>query len=187
MISSPSPHRKCLRPPERHDISCKLLITMLALALTGCPVPIDSADGNADDPDPSSDLPIESPVVTVHFRNLTSNTAVDVEFFLTKEPVGTLPDDLLQEPFRRRAEIGVAGTGIIEPRTEDIVTIECGPHLILATAGGRFLDNDSGEQVGTGPARWVQESALGICGHSVAFDFLQTADAVFETRIRLVD
>jgi len=165
----------------------RIFAAVLLCFSLGCPIVVEPGGGNPADYDAMNDLPAETPIVTVHFRNLTLADAVNVEFYLVNEPLALVPDDLFSEDYARRAQIGVAGTGIIEPLTEDVVTFECGPDLVLGTTGGTFLDNESGDHRGVGSVRWVQQSALGVCGHMVFFDYQAIGDAEFETVVRIAD
>jgi hypothetical protein len=124
-------------------------------------------------------VPREAPVaggtavetVRIDFWNLSRTAAVDVEFFAANEPLATLPDDLWVPAYRVTASVGVAGTGILEPGNQDSIEFACMPGLTVGTAGGRFLDNETGEFIGSGTARWVQEQPLGLCGSTVTLVF----------------
>ena len=121
-------------------------------------------------------VPRETPelvpdTVLVQFWNLSPDLAVDVEFFVTSEPAPAIPNDLFLPANRITASIGVAGTGILEPGKEDSIEIPCTQTLTLGTSGGRFLDNDTGEVVGHGTPRWVQEHPLGLCDSVVTVVF----------------
>ena len=124
-------------------------------------------------------------VVRVRFLNLTASNAVDVEFFATNEPIATLPDDLFLPANRITASIGVAGTGILEPANQDTIDFPCTPTLTLGTLGGSFVDNETGEPLGMGTARWAQEQPLGLCGGVVTFVYSKNneQDGSFRTRM----
>ncbi len=102
--------------------------------------------------------------------------AVNVEFYSATGPLATLPDDLFVEENLVTVDIGVAGTGILEPFDTDSLLLPCGSELIIGTTGGTFSDNGSGEVRGTGDARWIQASAVGFCGREVVFDYIGVAD-----------
>ena len=124
-------------------------------------------------------------VVRVRFVNLTSDNAVDVEFYASNEQFATLPDDLFMPANRISASIGVAGTGILEPANQDTIEFPCTPTLTLGTMGGSFVDNETGEARGIGTARWAQEKPLGLCGGSVTFVYSRNdeQDDAFRTRM----
>ena len=148
---------------------------MSALATTtGCdvelgagpPAPGDaSALGEGDRDQPTADA------VIVRFRNLTLSDAVNVEFYATNDPLETVPGDLFLPQNLVTASIGVAGTGIVQPRTEDAIALPCTANLTLGTAGGSFSDNESGEPRGLGIPRWAREGPLALCGAVVTFEF----------------
>ena len=115
-------------------------------------------------------------VVSVGFRTLSDSDAVNVEFYVASEPLSNLPGDLFVEANLVTANIGIAGTGIVLPRSSDTVDLPCSDTLTLGTRGGTFFDNESGEQRGVGDPRWAQASSLGLCGGIVVFTFSETAN-----------
>ena len=124
-------------------------------------------------------------VVRVRFLNLTASNAVNVEFFASNEPIATLPEDLFLPANRITASIGVAGTGIIQPASQDTIDFPCTPTLTLGTMGGSFVDNETGEPRGIGTARWAQEQPLGLCGGSVTFVYSRNDDQEDGFRTRM--
>lgn len=122
---------------------------------------------------PSADMPqqVSEETVTIRFRNLTDDEAVDVQFYASNNPLDALPDDLLVEENLVTTSVGIAGTGIIQPWQEDIIEYPCAANLTLGTAGGSFVDNETGEPRGVGTERWVQEGPLALCGSVVTFEF----------------
>ena len=124
--------------------------------------------------------------VVVRFVNLTQGEAVDVEFFASPTSPGVLPDDLFQEANRLVTSIGVAGTGIVEPQTQDAIALPCVDGLVLGTRGGRFVEVESGEPRGAGVQRWLAQTPLGLCGGMVSFEFGKVGDS-FTTVVRIQD
>ncbi len=110
-------------------------------------------------------------VVRIRFRNFTADEAVDVEFHATNNKLTNLPTDLFVSDHHVTASVGVAGTGIIEPRHEDVIEFPCTPNLTIGTSGGRFVDHETGEARGVGVPRWAQEGPLELCGAVVTFEF----------------
>lgn len=110
-------------------------------------------------------------VVTVRFRNFSLIEAVHVEFFASTTVLQNLPDDLFVPENSVTASIGVAGTGIIVPLSEDVLDFPCADGLILGTTGGSFVDNETGASLGVGMSRWAQEGPLALCGHTVTFEY----------------
>ena len=106
----------------------------------------------------------------------------EVEFYVEQEPIDNIPDDLFVAANLITRSIGVAGSGLIPPRSADEITLDCNADLIFGTRGGRFLDAESGDEVGAGEPRWVQEGPLGLCGAVVAIEFFRDGSE-FHTRI----
>ena len=151
-------------------------VCVLLLVLSGCSTDFFTIDPvNNDSPDANSS-PLGSDEVLVRFRNFADTEAVNVEFYSATGPLATLPDDLFVEENLVTVDIGVAGTGILEPFDTDSLLLPCGSELIIGTTGGTFSDNGSGEVRGTGDARWIQASAVGFCGREVVFDYIGVAD-----------
>jgi hypothetical protein len=125
-------------------------------------------------------LELSQDAVLIRFRNLTGGEAVDVSFHATNAAIGMLPDDLFSDGNLVTANIGVAGTGIVQPLQEDIIDFPCTSTLTIGTQGGTFLDNNSGEVRGAGPPRWAQEGPLSLCGRFVTFVFSKNGE-VFQT------
>jgi hypothetical protein len=121
--------------------------------------------------------------VLVRFRNHLTSEAVDVQFYATNEPLGMVPDDLFVEANLVTRSIGLAGRGIIEPRTQDAITFPCTSNLTIGTLGGAFADAETGDALGQGVPRWAQEEPLGLCGTEIAFEFMPGTDG-YITRIR---
>ncbi len=142
--------------------------------LTSCELDLGSETTPADQAESPIDdglSPSPEDTVTIRFRNLTVNEAIDVEFHASSQPLVTLPDDLLNAENLVTSSIGVAGTGIIQPLTEDTILYPCAPDLTIGTAGGSFLDHETGEPRGSGTPRWVEEGPLALCGGVVTFEF----------------
>jgi len=147
------------------------------IALSGCGgelavlVPSDTDDpqasGQTADPEQ-----LEEQTVLIRFVNNTVEEAVDVQFYATNDQLEMLPDGLFdQEGYLVTTDVGVAGSGLIEPGKSDAISFPCTDSLSIGTLGGAFLDNDSGEQRGQGEARWLQEGGLSLCGATVTFVF----------------
>lgn len=130
------------------------------------------------------DGPVAADEVLIRFRNFSPIDAVNVEFFATNEALATVPDDLFVDDHRTNANIGVAGTGILEPAHSDAIVFPCTEDLVIGTTGGTFIDNDTGEVRGTGDRRWAQAKAIGLCGRAVTFEFAPD-DQGFITRMTI--
>lgn len=147
------------------------LVFAVTACFSGCGLEIDPGPGRVGDEPTPDDPPAAADVVTVRFRVFTSNEAVDVAFFATNDPLEVLPDDLFLPANAFSASIGLAGTGIVPPLSEDVIVFPCSETLTLGTTGGRFLDSETGDLLGTGVARWATEGPLGLCGSIVTFEY----------------
>jgi hypothetical protein len=127
--------------------------------------------------------PLPEARVAVRFANTTLNEAVNVQFYASSDVLEQVPDDLFADPENLvTASLGIAGTGLIEPGEKDEITLDCDENLIFGTAGGLFLDNESGDERGNGERRWVEQRALGVCGGTVTFVFAREGES-FRTRL----
>ncbi len=176
-------------------VAFSLLTTFLALSMgpAGCGLdmsrdmslgPGDAATQPADELAQSPDPSITT--VTIRFRNFAVTEAVNVEFYASNNPLAEIPDDLFVEENLVTSSIGVAGTGILEPLSEDTLDFLCTGDLVLGSLGGSFLDNETGDQLGEGEPRWAQDSALELCGREVLFEFSSVAGE-FSVRISISD
>jgi hypothetical protein len=137
--------------------------------------------GTVDDNAASEPLPEAR--VAVRFANTTLNEAVNVQFYGSSDILEQVPDDLFADPENLvTANLGIAGTGLIEPGERDEIILDCDENLIFGTLGGLFLDNESGDERGNGERRWVEQRALGICGGTVTFVFTQEGEG-YRTRL----
>ncbi|GEM_PF-974082 len=156
-------------------------LTPILILLAGCGLDfagsiLVSPTENGPDPD----------TVTVVFRNQTETDAVDVQFYASNAVLVNVTQELFVDANKVVSSIGVAGTGIIQPGDADVISLPCANDLSIGTAGGRFLDNETGAVSGQGVMRWVQERPLGLCGGVVRIDFSESG-ANFETSIRILD
>jgi hypothetical protein len=120
---------------------------------------------------PGDTVQVPEDMVAIRFANLTIAEAVDVQFYASDGPLDDLPDDLFVPANLVTTNIGVAGTGIIQPWREDFTLLPCTPGFTIGTRGGAFLDDESGEPRGVGTARWAQDGPLGLCGSVVTFEY----------------
>lgn len=161
---------------KRHGCRQAGLLFALAVSLSGCGFEVDPGTGQVGDTiEPGA--PAAEDVVTVRFRVFTAQEAVDVQFFATNDPLEVIPDELFVPANSFSESVGLAGTGIVPPLSEDVIIFPCSPTLILGTSGGRFLDSETGELRGVGVARWASEGPLGLCGATVTFEFAGTEEA----------
>ena len=153
--------------PIRFSRGALAIMSALAMCLgTGCSIEFaQEAPRSVDDPPP------EEIVTTIRFRNYGAIEAVDVEFYAATTALADLPADLMVPDNRIQSSVGVAGTGIITPLSEDVIEYPCSADLTVGTAGGQFLDNETGAVLGVGQPRWAEEGPLNLCGHTITFEF----------------
>ncbi|MGB0715027.1 MAG: hypothetical protein ACPGXK_04060 [Phycisphaerae bacterium] len=124
-----------------------------------------------------------SSVVTVRFVNRSINAAVDVEFFSTQTADLALPNGLFDASFSIQRDIGLAGTGILPPTVTDTIDLPCTENLTLGTQGGLFSDASSGDPLGSGDARWLEDGPIGLCGSVVTFEFIPRGADSYTTQV----
>jgi hypothetical protein len=119
---------------------------------------------------------IDAQHVLVRFYNLSTEDAVDVEFHASPEPIADPDAELFVPSLRIMGQIGVAGTGLLEPGDRDSISVPCSAGLTLGTAGGSFVDNQTGEARGEGQLRWAREGAQFSCGTVITFYFSRVTE-----------
>lgn len=127
-----------------------------------------SNDNNNDD----KDMPDNT--VRVRFTNFSTTNAVRVQFFVSSETGITPPDELFVQQFdvTETSSIGVAGSGIVGPQSDDEIEINCADNLIIGTLGGEFLDDNSGKVVGQGDqSRWLVFGGQFDCGATITYSY----------------
>lgn len=173
----------CVRPRKRYAIG---LVTLFAAAVLtmqpGCQVEITDGVGVLD-PE-GRDLVPGNDEVLVRFVNLSTDEAVEVQFHGSNAALGTLPDDLFAAENLVTRGIGLAGSGILAPRTADQILFPCTTELVIGTLGGSFVDAQTGDARGEGQVRWAEDSPLGLCGSYVTFEYAPEGNE-FVTRLRI--
>jgi hypothetical protein len=160
------------------------LLGIIVIAAGGCDSLLTDIADIADTPGIAPDSEVARPAdqfVTIAFRNLATTDAVDVEFYTTMTRPENLPDGLFIEENAVTASLGVAGTGLLVPGSTDVLEIPCNDNLIVGTAGGEFLDNETGETTGRGEPRWLEATSTGLCGAIVGFTFDISGDTFITT------
>ena len=65
---------------------------------------------------------------------------------------------------------------MLVPNSTDSVQVACVADMLVATTGGVFRDPDSGEDLGTGPERILQEGLVFDCGAEITFVYRMVDD-----------
>ncbi len=156
------------------------LLTVVLLASTACSVTADFGTPAGSGGGSSTRLDD----VIVVFKNLTNSEAVDVEFHSTAEPLQNMPEDLFDPDnnFRILQGIGTGGSGRLAPGQEDSIKLDCSEDLALGTAGGTFVDNETGDERGRGNQQWLQGGGQFSCGKTFIFQFAGSGSS-FTTEI----
>ena len=170
----------------RPHVRAKLLtLALVSLALAGCSSDLEGVLSTFSDAATLTDDAVLDPdSVEARFLNYSFTAAIEVEFYATNVQLDDTTTELFMPEHFVSSGIGLAATGIIEPAHQDSITFPCTASLTLGTAGGRFLDRDTGELLGAGAARWVTDAQLGLCGRVVTFEFTDT-DGTFAVNLRV--
>lgn len=123
--------------------------------------------------------------ITVRMINASPNAAVDVQLYATANNI-SYPDTELFIPVNQQlAGIGFAGSGILQPGQTDEVQINCVNALFIGTAGGNFLNVDSGALLGTGTRYFLVQGGQFQCGSTIVFTFVPSGSG-FRTDVAVV-
>ena len=161
------------------------LVVCVASTLTGCSLDILPETPNENDNGDNGGMGVPSRVVEVRLRNLTADIAVDVELHVSSEPVANLPDDLFAEENFFGVGIGLGANGRIGPGQQEVFDVDCDEGMAIGTLGGSFLNAETGELLGSGNQKWLQEGAQFNCGAVILFEYRGEVDD-FSTLLSLL-
>ena len=153
--------------------------TLLLSAPSGCDlasIAIELSQNTNNNSDPIAANPADGSIF-VAFRNGTADAAIDVDFYVSSEPLSQVPDDLFTPDNLSLAGIGLGSNGRLGPGVQDIVEVTCADGLTLGTTGGTFIDPETGEELGFGTQRWVMQGAQFDCGETIVFEYRHNGDA----------
>ncbi len=154
-------------------------VFVTSVALAGCSAgpasegaqgPSDNANSPGDNA--NSTVPGDASVL-VRFMNET-NAVVEAQFHATLDAIGGSAESLFVPQNLVTDDIGVAGTGLLIPRSADTIEWHCSDGLVVGVAGGRFLDPDSGAELGAGTSRIIQQGLVFDCGAAITFTYQET-------------
>lgn len=156
------------------SLVCGLSIMLVtACSVTIEPIPRND-NGGAQDPPPE--------FVTIRFVNASPDQALQVEFYATNEPLEAIPADLFADNVYLVLEsIGLAGSGLLAPLSEDEIQFDCTEALTIGTLGGEFRDNETGEVLGRGSELFVPPGGFPLCGRTVVYTYFSTGGE-YQTR-----
>lgn len=155
-----------------------LLAGWMFLALTGCggTIIIDPG-GNGGDPGNTDDQ------VVLHLQNAT-RAAVRPDLYVGTNGSDATADNLFAPENIFTNGVGLAGSGLMAPVSSDDVRIDCASGLVIGTPGGEFIDDETGESLGTGPSRILVQGLVFDCGAEITLTFRQTENG-FTTTVEL--
>jgi len=155
----------------------RLLLTNIAVIVvascvvhTGCRsldfiVDDEFPDDGPDDGDTPQPAPDQG--IVLRLANLT-DAAVDTELFMTTNATSNAMAELFVEENRLIDGVGIAATGLLAPLSSDEIALPCTEELTIGTSGGRFLDQETGEVLGTGTVRILQRGLVLDCGDEIS-------------------
>jgi hypothetical protein len=155
----------------------------MLVALPGCGVSVIVDDGNGGGGGNGGPPPPEE-FIALNLVNLTTAT-VEAEVFVSTNALENPTEDLFVSENEFTDMVGIAATGLLAPLSSDDVEIPCTADLVVGTAGGRFLDNETGELLGTGTQRVLQQGLVFDCGARVTLLYRSEGDDVFTVDISL--
>lgn len=135
-------------------------------------------------PGPDGDDTGEPGQITVRLVNAT-NQAVDVQLHATGQAVSDLDAEFFIPAHQIVAGIGFAGSGLLEAGQTDEVVLPCTDAAILGTRGGRFLDRDTGEEIGAGTRYVLFLGGQFQCGGTIVFTYA-AAGTGFQTGLSII-
>jgi len=154
---------------NRIAASLSIALTLVcAFAMSGCDFdPLDPGDGDGD-VDTNGTQPIPGPTVAIRFANLT-DLAVLADVYVSTNGEDLDPDVIFAPANQLVDGVGLASTGVLVPQSTDQVEVPCTPDMVVATTGGVFRDPDSGDELGVGAQRILQEGLVFDCGAEITF------------------
>ncbi len=121
---------------------------------------------------PNEPLPPPDPDATTITLTNASDFALDVQFFTSTDPAVTSESDLLSEDNQFRNGIGFLSLGILSSGESVDISLACSDFLFVGTAGGEFLDANTGESIAVSTrSRLAQLGPQFDCGNRVTFLF----------------
>ncbi len=123
--------------------------------------------------------------VTVRVINASPNLAVDVQIYATGQAVNNPDTDLFIPANQQVAGLGFAGSGVVAAGQTDEITLACDQALVVGTLGGRFLNQDTGAQVGTGTRYVLFQGSQYQCGSTIIFTYTPSGSG-FRTDVSFV-
>jgi hypothetical protein len=149
-------------------------VTSLALGMVGCggTVIIDPGNNGGNGPDDDT--------VILRIQNST-RAAVRPQIYVGTNGADATADNLFVPENIYTNGVGLAGSGLMAPVSADDVEVPCFADLVIGTPGGEFLDDETGESLGSGPRRILQQGLVFDCGAEITLTFRETEDGYTTT------
>ncbi len=144
-----------------------LFAAMLAVFSFGCDVSFqpNPDDGSGGDSDQDNPTPVADNV-ELRLLNLTSS-ALEAQIYLGTNGPDATPANLFVSANLYTERIGLAATGLLPPAGSDTALIDCVDGLVIGTDGGRFLDTETGQELGRGEPRLLQRGFVFDCDDEI--------------------
>lgn len=147
-----------------------LLCVPLCLGQT-CAVSVPDTGGTGAGDDGGAE-PVPPPsTIHMQFANASDTYAADVQFYASATPVTNPATELFVPEKRIVGNLGFAGTGFIPAGQVDTTEANCSWAVVVGTLGGRFLDQETGQEVAHGEQRLFRLGEGYSCGDTITFRF----------------
>lgn len=152
-----------------------VLGAMLVVSLSACDLTFEpNPDGDSGElPTPDNPAPI-SDTVELRLVNLTSS-ALEAQIYIDTNGSSATPETLFTPANLFTDKIGLAASGLIAPAGSDTAEIDCFDGLVLGTDGGSFLDVETGQELGSGEPRLLQQGFVFDCDDEITLIYRFTS------------
>jgi hypothetical protein len=158
-------------------LATPLFVVCLILALaggSGCEITV-PADGNTNE-NSSPEQPLPDQGVLLRLANLT-DLAVETGIHISSNGAAATTETLFVPELLVTEGVGLAATGVMAPQTTDVVNLDCGTDMVVGTTGGLFRDVETGEMIGSGTPRILQEGLVFDCGATITLVYREEESA----------
>lgn len=154
-----------------------LLVAALIASAGGCGLGFTISDqDNGNDNGVNQPPPPQG--VTVRLANLT-DAAVETSLYVSTNSLADPVAELFVPANLFTDRVGVAATGLIPPLDVDTIELDCGDELVVGTSEARFLDQETGDPLGTGNRRIVELDLVFDCGDQITFIYDREGNEYF--------
>ncbi len=167
------------RPP---GLAAGLLAGVLVMA-AGCEVTLSPNDNTNGNDNSGPEQPVPEASIVLRLANLT-DVAVETEIYLSTNGLDVDSNSLFVPEHRVTEGVGLAATGVLAPDSTDVVDLACGEGVVVGTAGGLFRDVETGEVLGRGTPRILQEGLVFDCGATITLVYREE-DGTFSVNVAL--